>query len=363
MGLFTVREAVCNGRSRVLLTFSVAAILTALFVSVSYAEIDASRQAQVDSRSLVSDGYATLLVTSNDQLRPSLTAADCDRLGVARGVRASTWMTQGSPTTLWAAAGPELPTFLTGVPALVIVRSSNVSLETWSGEQVLIDSDSDIVRGGRQSITLNAISPMQPATAIALAPADLGILGQGATVGLVAIGLPPHGNVDSCVVLAEMAHRNAVRAAIQTSFPSEQGYETQWGLPNADRFANPIDIYSERASRFAWMAATAAALVVIGFHLRLRRRDYAFYSIAGLSTSRLRQLIVAETLGNLLIATVCASTVMAVQSRRLDAALPIAAGWVGLLRTLLATITATTALCWLTAETISERAAVTLKDR
>ncbi len=361
---FSLRETAANWASRSTLTFGVAVLIAALFVSVAYIELDSSRRAHHDGFELVADGYATLLISTDEQLRPRLTSIDCDRVDDVRGVQASTWTTTAPPTRLWSRSGPELPTTIAGPRVVDIARRSTPSLATWDGGQVLIDRTSALATS-RRSISADARSANGPVVATAISPADLGILGQGTTAGLVMVGLPPDRDVDSCIVLTELAHRTAVRTALQAGFPAEQGYQLQWALPNADRFTDPIDAYHDRPSRHIWIAATVAALVIIGFHLRLRRTDHAFYSIAGLSTRRLRRLILTDTLGIVLAAVAIAIVVMTIQTRRLDTTTPavVNAAWAGLARTAVAVLISTIALCWTHATNTTERATAALKER
>lgn len=292
-------EAIRNRMARLVLTLTLVAAWSGSALMVYVTERDGAQANVAYTSSMLSDGYATLLVAQSDTSPESLTWANCSTLNYQSGVRAVVGLREPVPLRLWTASGPEVVVREAMGDVAGFLEMTNPSRGgRWSSPSLIFDVDAVGARpadGAEAAFVTKVVQENGDGDTRTAVTRNLTTFGGGFSGNAVML-TPPGGEISACVVLADLDKRDHVKAAASGLFPVVAGYGQQWALANADRFDSPRDRYEVRASRWYWLGAVALITLAWTFSLWILRSDFAVFSLAGLATRQILGLAIAEML-------------------------------------------------------------------
>lgn len=308
---FAIAETVANARSRPWLTAGMCLGLIVTIVSVGIVELNSMVDARRDADALVESGYATAFVRRDPDVDPTLSRRDCAELNALPGIVAATWLSESdAELTLWSTDGATVPVRHAGPGIVDVLRAQNRFFASdWSGAALFIDV-AGLAAGtpGTRSIRL---VDGGAATTVQATSTELQSLGQGFEGWAVAVEPDLDAETDACIVATNLANRSTLIAQLRIAFPPANGFGISWALPNADALEDPIERFADRVTARLWLPAVAACVVMITMYLRLRRSDYAFYRVSGVTGRRLVAIVSADVLLLIAVAVLSAAAVLA----------------------------------------------------
>jgi hypothetical protein len=285
-------EALGNVAARPALSLALIIMWAGSLMATYVTESAGVAEALVFERELVDAGYRTLYVEPNDNLRTPLAAADCTALGSIDGVRSVMWVQPARSGNVLAPHGPPVSVRFVGGDVVAFLAAGDPDgMRSWRGAQVFIDAGSSIVEHGRRrSLDVHVAGR---SSFVEIHSVRLTALGAG-MAGNIAVITHEAGDVESCAMLVDDEHRDAVQASVAAAMPVGRGYVARWALPSADRFESPAVRFARRDSRLTWIAGVAAISVTWLMYLRIRRADHAFYALCGLRARQSTYLVLLE---------------------------------------------------------------------
>ncbi len=363
LGRRIAREAFANTAARPLLTTGLVVVVAALTLGATVTEVLSATSTRRYADDLVANGWATLVVDYQKQDGTGLTADDCRNLADITGVRAFVFLRE--PTELALAASPELNVQVWPAGGPVPEFFQAVKVQSISQHRIgalFVDVGSTYASSRNVEypirVRINGKTDAIWATTI-----DLASLGAGFEGAALAIDNRP-GTISACALAVDPNARFEVVASVDAAFPSTEGFGSRWALSGADRFEHPRSRFEARTSQHYWAVAALVAGAMIAMLQRLRRADYALYSITGLSRMRTATLILYESLLVAIPAIGFGLAVLTVAgARRAVSNSDLSAGLASGVRLAIAVTLLSAAAAWLTATRAATGTVSALKDR
>jgi hypothetical protein len=272
-----------NIASRLALMIALVCLTLSILASVLVAEANTASEVRRYADSLASSGFGTMFVLADESRGTPLDPSDCMALARISGVRAAIGIGQPISYHLWSNGGPLLSAYPASGDLVRFVSAINPRISTkFDAAQVFVGASLPTL-GDRTSPYLLRVEGSGQLFDVTGMTVDLGALG-GSYSAATLFADPAPRQEAACVLVVRNNAREHVLISVGSAMPLLAGYSTQWALTNAEKFELPRDRFERRSSQWLWIGAAVLLAVVWALFLRLRRPEYALYSVAGLTT-------------------------------------------------------------------------------
>lgn len=361
-----LRESLANLLSRPLLGAGLIVFIAIQLVAVALVEANENARFDLEAEDLVRSGYSTAIVRPNPDLPIDLQRGECDELAEMPGVLAATWLADAPQLRFWSAEGPSIPSSMAG-PGIISVLNAHTSgfSESWRGAAIVVDTSGLATAFAGTETRSVRLSPPGGTTWPAMVLfTQLDSLGSGFRGNSIVVTPDTRGVASSCVVAIDFADRRGVRESLGVAFPAENGFGITWAMLAADDLPDPVEQFDRRPTARLWILIVIMSTVVTWLYLKLRRLDYAFYRVAGLTPRRLTGIVASELMSALVVTIISTTTLLTLTiavSR--PPGIAVSTGALAAARTVVALICSFSALAWYESSRLAHEPLDTLKDR